>query len=206
MMFHDFYARREDCFLCNEQMQTFASFVLLAKHWGQIEVAGDILYVFDPATNSFDKEDFSSVEQGEEGLAIFLEEAFDNVADSFNPLVKTFPRIGQSKLRNIIDSPWRLSAVGMTLSKCCTNDEHYFSYEADTVFSYDKQVFRTFAENMDTYDINITNLYDTHNTKTLIHSTKLGIDFSMATKPIDSWNTDNKKTFIDEVHRYAILH
>jgi hypothetical protein len=203
MMFQDFYKQYRNCLICKEDLETFASFVFLIRRYGQIEVAGDILYTFDPGTYRFLKENCNPVYDGHEDMALYLDEAYDKLSDGFNPLTKTFPRIGQSKLQKLITSRWHLSSIGLTYSKCCANDGHYFSYEAETIFGRDEQSYVPFVENLEVHDININNLYSTNNT--MISSKKLGMDFSMPSLPINQWDTSSKSAFINQVYRYAIL-
>lgn len=206
MMFQDFYAQYHDCLICKEQLQTFASFVFFVKRKGQIEPAGDILYAFDPEYSRFFKEEYSLTVDGHEDMAFYLDEAFDNIVDSFNPMIKTFPRIGQSKLSKRLNSKWRLSGLGLTYSKCCANDEHYFAYEAETVSANEPQSYSLFTENLETCNININNLYcNNAQHKTIIHSQKHSFDFSMLSLPINEWDISSEATFINQVHRYAIL-
>lgn len=204
-MFKDFYQNYTDCLICQEDLQTFASFVFLVRHRGQIEVAGDILYAFEPELSRFFKEACNPVFDGHQDTALYLDEAYDNIADSFNPLTKTFPRIGQSKLSKLINSPWHLSGIGVTYSKCCANDDHYFSYEAETIFGYDQQSYSLFAENLELHGIDINNLYNQNANKTMISSKKLGLNFSMPQLSINEWNTTSEQAFTNQVYKYAIL-
>jgi hypothetical protein len=203
MMFQDFYKQYESCLICKEDLETFASFVFFVRRGNNIEVAGDILYTFEPGQSLFFKENCIPPWDGREDTTLYLDEAYDKLNDSFNPLTKTFPRIGQSKLQKLITSRWHLSSVGLTYSKCCASDDHHFSYEAETVFGRDQQSYTPFVENLEAHNININNLYSTNNT--MISSDRLGLDFVMQSLPIDQWDTSSKTAFINQVYRYAIL-
>jgi len=173
-----------------------------------MEVAGEIIYIYDEEQKRFFKEDVQPVFDGPPDLAVYIEEVFDEVADLFNPFVKTFPRINHSKLNKTVKSPWKLSQIGLLYSKSCPNDDHFFSYEGQTVFSNEPQIFQILSESFRIHNTDIINVYDPlmlDEHQTHISNPKLGLDCSILSKPLEIWKVESEELFMNQIYKCAIL-